>query len=451
MKKNHTAQHSLFDFYPEHQLGNELKFISEWLDKHPDLIDWVKCDISNVCKNNAGREAITAETILRCAILMQTRQLTYEELEFSLIDSQSCQTFARLDKSKPLPKKSALQGGISRISDVTWEVINLQLLDNAKIDKLEKGELLRIDSTVTDSNIHDPTDSSLLWDSVRTMIRLLENAEKLTDEPIPWVNHKLGAKRKAHAIFNTKGQEKKVPLYKNLLNFTYKTLGYIEIAEKIVRQHSVEPLMSEFWHSEWAQFKPLILNVINQTERRVLQDESVPAAEKIFSIFEAHTDIIIKGARDIQYGHKLNLCSGKSGLILDVVIETGNPADTSRFLPMLERHKEHYGQVPRQCAADGGYASQENVAEAKSFGVEDVAFNKKRGIAIADMAKSNWVYRKLKNFRAGIEANISTLKRAWGISRCAWKGWEHFNTYIWSSVVSYNLTLFSRLSLEQAQ
>ncbi len=207
---------------------------------------------------------------------------------------------------------------------------------------LNKGDMLRIDSTVTDSNIHEPTDSSLLWDSVRTMIRLLENAEELTDETIPWVNHQLGAKRKAHAIFNTKGQEEKVPLYKNLLNFTYKTLGYIEIAEEIVRQHSPELLMSELWCSELAHYKPLILNVIDQTERRVLQGENVPAAEKIFSIFEEHTDIIIKGARDIQYGHKLNLCSGKSGLILDVVIETGNPADTSRFLPMLERHKEHY-------------------------------------------------------------------------------------------------------------
>ena len=156
MRKNHTAQHSLFDFYPEHQLGKELKFISDWLDQHPDLIDWVKCDTSNICKTTAGREALTAETLLRCAILMQTRQLTYEELEFSLMDSQSCQTFARLDKSKPIPKKSALQAGISRISDVTWEVINLQLLDNAKTDKVEKGDMLRIDSTATDSNIHEP-------------------------------------------------------------------------------------------------------------------------------------------------------------------------------------------------------------------------------------------------------------------------------------------------------
>lgn len=451
MKKNHTVQHSLFDFYPEHQLGNELKFISDWLDEHPDLINWVQCDISNHCKNNAGREAITAETILRCAILMQTRQLTYAELEFTLTDSQSCQTFARLDKSKAPPKKSALQGGISRISDATWERINLQLLDHAQTDKFEKGHLLRIDSTATEANIHEPTDSSLLWDGVRTMIRLLKQAEKLTDETIPWVNHRLGAKRKAHAIFNTRGQAKKVPLYKNLLNFTYKTLGYIETAEKIVTQHGKERLMSELWHSEVAHVKPLIVQVIAQTERRVLQGEKVPATEKIFSIFEAHSDIIIKGAREIQYGHKLNLCSGKSGLILDVVIETGNPADSSRFLPMLERHKDHYGRVPRQCAADGGYACRENVEAARQLGVKDVVFNKKRGIAIADMAKSNWVYRKLKNFRAGIEANISTLKRTWGLSRCAWKGWEHFNSYVWSSIVSYNLTLFARLNLAQSE
>ena len=118
---------------------------------------------------------------------------------------------------------------------------------------------------------------------------------------------------------------------------------------------------------------------------------------------------------------------------------------------MLERHKDHYGRVPRQCAADGGYACRENVEAARQLGVKDVVFNKKRGIAIADMAKSNWVYRKLKNFRAGIEANISTLKRTWGLSRCAWKGWEHFNSYVWSSIVSYNLTLFARLNLAQSE
>lgn len=406
--------------------------------------------MTNICKNNAGRSGLTAETILRCAIMMKTRQLTYEELEFALVDSLSCQTFARLDKSKALPKKSALQSNISRISDVTWEVINHQILNDAKQAHLEQGEILRIDSTVTDTDIHAPTDSSLLWDCVRTLIRLLEKAEQLTHKKLRWVKHKLGAKRKWHQIFNTRGQKKKVPLYKGLIRLTRNSLSYIENAEKIMGQCPVDIMAYELWQSEVDHYKQLILKIIDQTERRVFQDEKVPATEKLYSIFEAHTDIIIKGGREIQYGHKLNLCSGKSGLILDVVIEQGNPCDTTRFLPMLERHHEHYGKVPRQCAADGGYACTENLEAAKRFGVKDVCFHKKKGIAIKDMAASDWIYRKLRNFRAGIEANISTLKRSWGLSRCNWKGLEHFNSYIWSSVVAYNLTLLARLSLKQA-
>jgi IS5 family transposase len=171
----------------------------------------------------------------------------------------------------------------------------------------------------------------------------------------------------------------------------------------------------------------------------------VPATEKIVSIFEAHTDIIVKGSREVQYGHKLNLSTGRSGLILDVVIEAGNPADSERFLPMLDRHIETYGKAPRQMAADGGYASVENLREAKAANVKDVAFHKKRGLKVEEMAKSPWVYRKLRNFRAGIEAGISCMKRAYGLGRCTWKGLEHFKAYVWSSVVAHNLALFGRL------
>jgi IS5 family transposase len=189
----------------------------------------------------------------------------------------------------------------------------------------------------------------------------------------------------------------------------------------------------------------LVERVIWQTERRVLHGESVPAAEKLVSLFEPHTDIIVKGAREVQYGHKLTLVSGRSGLILDALIEEGNPTDSQRFLPLLERHIEHYGTAPRQMAADGAYASHDNLTQAKARGVEDVAFHKKRGLSIEAMVKSHWVYRVLRNFRAGIEANISCLKRAYGLARCTWKGWEHFRAYVWSSVVAYNLALFARL------
>ncbi|MDH3664716.1 MAG: transposase, partial [Alphaproteobacteria bacterium] len=145
------------------------------------------------------------------------------------------------------------------------------------------------------------------------------------------------------------------------------------------------------------------------------------------------------------YGHKLNLTSGQSGLILDVVVETGNPADSARFLPMLDRHIAFYSEPPRQTAADGGFASHDNLEQAKARGVADVAFHKKSGLKIEAIVKSRWVYRKLRNFRAGIEAGISCLKRAYGLARVTWRGLEHFETYIWSSVVAYNLALLARL------
>src|SRR5215472_7680505 len=165
--------------------------------------------------------------------------------------------------------------------------------------------------------------------------------------------------------------------------------------------------------------------ILAQSERRVLNGETVPAGDKLVSLFEPHADIICKGGRQVQYGHKLNLATGKSGLILDVVVETGNPADAERFVPMLDRHIARAGAPPRQTAADGGYASCANLAAAKARGVADVAFHKKCGIAITEMVKSPWVYRRLRNFRAGIEAAMSCFKRAYGAARCTWRGLEH--------------------------
>jgi IS5 family transposase len=190
---------------------------------------------------------------------------------------------------------------------------------------------------------------------------------------------------------------------------------------------------------------PLIARIIAQSERRVLSGEAVPAGEKLVSLFEPHADIILKGGRQVQYGHKLNLATGKSGLILDVVVKAGNPADAERFLPMLDRHIARSGRAPRQTAADGSYASRANLTAAKARGVADVAFHKKCGIAVADMVKSPRVYRRLRNFRAGIEAGISCFKRAYGAARCLWRGLDHFKAYIWSAAVAHNLVLFARL------
>jgi len=447
MREKRTVQASIFDHYAEHEIGRELKAMSDWLDQNVDLLDWVAADVKQRNVEKTGRKGLTLESVLRCALLKQYRQLSYDDLVFCLMDSTSCQAFARLTLAWT-PKKSTLQSSISAISDVTWEQINQRLLRSAQKANKERGDMLRIDSTVTDSPIHAPSDSTLLWDSVRVLIQLLEGARALLKghTTIEYCNHRRVAKKRARAICYTRGQDKKKVLYRDLVEVTRKTLDYAEQTNlKLLAVMPFAPLACELWRSQFNHYKPLILKVIDQTDRRVFQGEQVPATQKIVSIFEEHTDIIVKGARNVQYGHKLNLSTGRSGLILDVVIEEGNPADSDCFLPMLDRHIEQYGKAPSQTAADGGYASVENLREAKEWEVEDVVFHKKRGLKVEDMAKSPWVYRKLRNFRAGIEAGISLMKRAYGLGRCTWKGLAHFRAYVWSSVVAHNLALFGRL------
>ena len=443
MRQERTVQGTLFDIFAEHEIGRELKAMSQWLDEHRDVLGLVVADLRRHGLKDTGRHGLAVETVLRCALLKQHRQLSYEELAFHLEDSASFRAFARL----PLgwsPKKSVLQRTISAIGAAGWETINRAVMDSAQHHKVEDGSVVRIDSTVTAALMHAPTDSSLLWDGVRVMVRILKKADELLGGTLPrWRNYRRLAKKRAVAIQYSRSQRKKTELYRDLVAATRATMASLHRAVQHLTAHP--SLEAVALRCEAEHYLPLITRIIDQTERRVFAGEAVPADEKLVSLFEAHTDIIVKGGRDTHYGHKLNLATGRSGLILDVVIEAGNPADATRFLPMLERHVAHHDAPPRQTSTDGGYASTANLKCAKALGVEDVAFHKKCHLAIEDMVKNRWVYRKLRNFRAGIEANISCLKRAFGLRRCTWRGFAHFHSYVWASVVAYNLALFTTL------
>ena len=419
MRQERTVQASIFDLFADHEIGRELKTMSQWLDEHRELIGLAEEDLRRHGVKETGREGLPAESVLRCALLKQHRQLSYEELAFHLEDSASFRAFARLPLSLT-PKKSVLQRTISAIRAETWEAINRILLASVRQEKVETGKVVRLDSTVAAALMHEPSDSSLLWDGVRVMVRLLKAADALVGG-LKWRNHRRAAKKRARAIEYARDRAQRVQHYPQLITLTRATLAYADQAATQVWQ-APDPMAVALWQAEFRHYRPLIERIIGQTERRILRGEAVAANEKIVSLFEPHADIIVKGRREVQYGHKLNLTTGRSGLILDLVIEAGNPADSERFLPMLKRHIAFYGEAPRQAAADGGYASRDNLAQAKALGVHDMAFHKKAGLRIKDMVKSNWVYRKLRNFRAGIESDISCLKRAFGLARCVWRG-----------------------------
>jgi IS5 family transposase len=441
MRQKRIIQGSLFDLFSDHQIGRELKAISAWLDAQSGLVALIATDVGDEGVKHTGRQGLPAESVLRCALLKQFRQLSYEELAFHLSDSSSFRAFARLPLSL-CPKKSVLQKTISLIRAETWEQINRTLLTDAKQAKVERGSVVRIDSTVCEALMHTPSDSSLLWDCVRVMTRLLKRSIALPGgRAVTWRNHQRLAKKRALAIRYSRGKDKKARLYKDLIDATQATIASVQQVER----HLASSIEGEAWRLEVEHYLPLIKRVIDQTRRRVIAGEIVPASDKLVSLFEPHADIIVKSQRDVQYGHKLNFATGKSGMILDAVVEDGNPADSARFLPMLERHVSFYKEAPRQSAADGGYASRDNLKQAKAMGVSDVAFHKKCGLKIDEMAKSPWVYRQLRNFRAGIEAGISCLKRAYGLTRCTWRGINHFKSYVWLSVVANNLAIYARL------
>jgi len=339
-----------------------------------------------------------------------------------------------------------LKKTLKRVRAETWEAINRKLVLHAVANGVETGQKIRTDCTVVESNIHSPTDSSLLLDCVLVLVRIMEEASE--DFGCSFNDHSRRAKRRAMGILNAKTNEQRLPLYRDLLKVTDKT---VKSAERIAQElEKAQPAnMKQMLHAgklatELRHYTEMAKRIISQTQRRVLYGESVPAEEKLVSIFEPHTDIIVKDRRETLYGHKICLSAGASGMVTDVVVEKGNPADSTLATRMIERQKELYGKPPRQVTFDGAFSSKENLADIKALGVQDVAFTKARGLSIEEMVKNSRVYRYLRNFRAGVEGIISFLKRTFGLDCCTWSGLESFKAYVHGSVLACNLLLMAR-------
>jgi IS5 family transposase len=387
--------------------------------------------------------------VLRCAIVKVLFNFTYEDLAFHIVDSQSVRWFYRIGMADEGFCKSALNGNIKRITDGTWQMINREILGYAAKQGIEKGRQVRTDCTCVESNIHEPSDSTLLWDAVRVLTRLIQRAADEYEVKVPgFRNHTRRAKRRMLAVMNAKNKAQRKAAYLDLLKMTGKVLGYARAAQTVIDTGNCRGLVSSAAWQEIEHFAKLTEQVISQTQRRVLKGEKVAAREKVVSIFEPHTDIIIKDRRDTIFGHKVCLTGGASNLILDCVIATGNPADSELAIPMLDRQKEIYQRYPLKVCFDGGFASKANLKEAKARNIKDVCFSKKRGLTETDMCRSEHVYHRLRRFRAGIESGISWLKRCMGLGRCTWKGWEAFKSYVWSSIVAANLLTIARVNLK---
>ena len=450
MRRSVREQMSLVPASLDHEHARELGAVGAILDGHPEFGRWVQTDLlAGGIDPDHGRNGMSGEEVLRTLVIKQANGFSYEDLAFHLADSQSYRKFCLIGLADKTPKRSTLQRNLKCVRAETLERVNRALVHHAQKQGIEDGQRLRSDSTVIEAAIHEPTDSSLLVDSVRVLTRLLKEAGEYV--ALAFTNHHKRAKRRAMAIQHAAKPEQRLPLYKDLVKVAENTVASSQV--------SVEKLEQEFPPEAFQQpglgklrdslqhYIKLAAKVLDQTRRRVFNGETVPAPEKIVSIFEPHTDIIRKDRRDTLYGHKVFLTGGASGLIIDCVVERGNPTDSTKAVKLAERAIKVLGTKPEQIVFDGGFSSRDNLGAIKALGIRDVAFSKAPGLAIKEMVKRTWLYQRLRNFRAGIEGIISFVKRCFGWDRCAWRSYGSFRAYTWGSVIAANLVMLARHTL----
>ena len=453
MRKKIVAQRSLFDHAIDLLLAifkpsKKLKKMSAIIDANPEIVAAVHTDITEGA-SDSGSHGISAERVLRCAVLKQYKQYSYRELWERLEDGVSFRWFTRF-YSAPIPHYTTLQKAIKSIKADTWTRINEALLLYAQERKLEKGKSLRVDTTVVETNIAYPLDSRLLWDSIRVLTRLMERSRQVLPElHFAFAKRTRRAKKLCYRIVMAKGPKAnhtRQRLYKDLLKVAQEVFRMGNRCLEEMRKHPVPASLSLC--EELDHYLTLAETAIDQCERRILKEEKVPASEKILSIFEEHTDIIKRGKSQspTEFGHKVLISTAKSGLITQYQVFRGNPDDANMIPDILAIHEKQYGHAPDKLCGDRRFFSLDNEQLAYQEGVKKVSICKPgyRSKDRKQIEKERW-FKTLQRFRAGIEGIISALMRSYGLKRCLWKGWQAFQSYVGLSVVTFNLQKIAQL------
>ena len=432
---------------PDWSSNPEFGLFDTILEKYPDLYNILRDDITKGTKVSifGRKDNPSVEQIIRAAIYKELKGLDYRELEYAQKDSRICVTFIKLDERKPYSFQM-FQKYISKISAESLECLLVELNKIAISEGLEDIKQIRMDSTVVKTNIHYPTNNALVWDCIKESHRLLS---KLADETkgLDERDYRKSAKRNYYKINILKSKDKRVELFKKQLILFTKCINQVD---QVIRnpKKKVCSIVAIGIELALEELLPLMRQVYDFTNRKEILGESVPSDEKLFSIYELHTDIIVKGGREVLFGHKVNLAGGNSNLILDCQILDGNPSDTQLYQGTLDRVIENYGTVPRDSSTDGGYASIANKEHAQGKGIKNIVFNKVVG-SLQNITTSKKLETMLKKWRSGMEAVISNYKRSFDMFICNWKGKAHFKAKVLWSAIAYNIKVMTRLVIGQ--
>jgi len=429
---------------PDWSANPEFCVIDTILESRPDIILMLKSDIIGYDKASTfGRQDTpSVEQIVRAAIFKEMRGMEYRELEYAQSDSRICEAFIKLEGRDPYSFQM-FQKYISRIKPESLHRVLVEINKIAISEGLEDVKSVSQDSTVVKTNIHYPTNNSLVWDCIKTSTRLLEQLKQEIDT-LDFIDYTKSAKKTFYEINVKRKNTDRYDLFcKQLILFT----KVINQTSNAIKKKS-ESIIAWGIQEELTKLLSLMAQVYNVAHRKEINGEKVPSEEKLFSIYEQHTDIIVKGQREALFGHKVNLAAGKSNLVLDCQVLRGNPSDKSLYQPTIDNIIQNYQIIPRDSTTDGGYACKDNLKHAQKAGIVNIVFNKVVG-SMQNIVSSLNMETRLKRWRSAMEAIISNIKRGFNIRICNWKGWGHFQAKVIWSVLAYNFRVMTGLILEK--
>jgi transposase, IS5 family len=420
------------------------KGISRVLDDHPEVLDLVHGDLKKLSqKGNKGREGdFTSETILRALVVHAIHGESLRETVLRIAESEFLQDFLRTRK-RAVMDHTFLGRCLHAVQPATWKRVNELLAQQVAREKTIATSTIRTDTTVVETNIHWPTDASLLWDTWRVASRLLKRGREIVPESCPHRFH--DKKTKRLYLFITRYAKSPSKKRQQKVKAAFRVL--IGRVESIVETAGIFCQFASGWQDleltaladELKRFLPSMKKVVAQARRSQLEGETVPAAERVFSIFEPHTELIKRGRREkpVEFGHGVLLCQTPEKFITDYEAFEERPADCTLTEEVIERHKKLFGERPEVLAADKGFCPDaEKYAELEQQ-VGTLAIPR-RMQDFADKVLAAW-----QAFRAGIEGTISGLKRAFRLARCFYRGFKHFQGAIGLAVLAHNLVVLA--------
>jgi IS5 family transposase len=449
---------NLFELVPKLklQMEPELAQLDRLLDDDV-LFEQVKADLTRRYPNSGklGRHSTPVEVILRMLVVKRLYGWSYQQSEHFVSDSIVLRQFCRL-YLQSAPDDTTLIRWANLIGPKTLETLKERAVELARSLKVTRGRKLRTDGTVVETNIHYPTDDTLLVDGVRVIGRLVAKAKSLVEESLrrtakgePFRERTRSAKRLAHKI--SKMARRRTQQARVTYRAAYQRL--VEVARATIRQAGqVRSMLQEVPSAqkiseEISHFAGLLERVVWQTERRVLKGEEVLATEKLVSIFEPHTAIIRRGKapNTTEFGRKVWLSEVDGGIVSGFWILEGNPGDEAQLKPALEDHLHLFGRAPELVAADRNVHSKENERLASELGVKKVCLPKagNKSKEREEHEQKRW-FKRARKFRAGIEGRISVLGRAFGLDRCLDYGEEGMGRWVGWGVLVHNLRQISR-------